>query len=135
MRFIVDANVIISASLSKYSVPFRALEMVLDHHTLLISEETFIELKNTLYKSKFDKYFSPDDARPGVLNTILKYSSVIIPYINVLVCRDPDDNKYLELAHSGKADCIITSDPDLLVLNPFENISILTPKEFLDRYS
>jgi uncharacterized protein len=42
---------------------------------------------------------------------------------------------YLELALSGKADCIVTGDTDLLVLNPFENIPIITPKEFLDRYA
>ena len=53
----------------------------------------------------------------------------------VTICRDPDDDMYLELALSGKADCIITGDPDLLVLNPFENIPIITPKEFLDSIS
>ena len=42
---------------------------------------------------------------------------------------------YLELALFGKADCIITGDPDLLVLHPFENIPIITPKEFLDSIS
>lgn len=45
----------------------------------------------------------------------------------VSICRDPKDNKYLELALSGKADCIITGDKDLLVLHPFDNIPILTP--------
>jgi uncharacterized protein len=35
---------------------------------------------------------------------------------------------------SGKAGCIITNDEDLLVLNPFENIPIITPKEFLSLY-
>lgn len=48
-------------------------------------------------------------------------------------CRDPKDNKYLELALSGQADCIITSDRDLLSLNPFKNISIISPSEFLDQ--
>jgi hypothetical protein len=41
---------------------------------------------------------------------------------------------YLELALSGKADCIITNDDDLLVLHPFEKIPIITPKEFLERF-
>lgn len=45
MRIIVDANVVISAALSKFSVPFLALEQVLDRHTNLISEKTFEELK------------------------------------------------------------------------------------------
>ena len=49
-------------------------------------------------------------------------------------CRDAKDNKFLELAVSGKADCIVSGDADLLVLNPFRGIPILTPREFLTRY-
>jgi predicted nucleic acid-binding protein len=52
----------------------------------------------------------------------------------VTICRDPKDDMYLELALSGKADCIITNDDDLLVLRPFEKIPIITPKEFLERF-
>ncbi len=135
MRFVVDANVIISAALSKQSVPFRALEMVLDHHTPIISEQTFEELQTTLYKSKFDRYFAIEDTRPGILATILRYSFVVTPNETIKLCRDPKDDMYLELAVSGNADCIISGDPDLLVLHPFRNIPIITPKEFLDRFS
>nr|WP_242054306.1 putative toxin-antitoxin system toxin component, PIN family [Nostoc parmelioides] len=46
-------------------------------------------------------------------------------------CRDPKDNKYLELAVSGKAECIVTGDDDLLVLKPWRGIEILTVQEFL----
>ncbi|WP_238361224.1 putative toxin-antitoxin system toxin component, PIN family [Iningainema tapete] len=46
-------------------------------------------------------------------------------------CRDPKDNKYLELALSGQAECIVTGDNDLLVLNPWRGIEILTVQEFL----
>jgi predicted nucleic acid-binding protein len=41
---------------------------------------------------------------------------------------------YLELALSGKADAIITSDADLLVLHPYLGISIITPKYFIEHY-
>ena len=51
------------------------------------------------------------------------------------ICRDPKDNKFLELAVSGKADFIITGDQDLLVLNPFRNIEIITINEFLTRFN
>ncbi len=130
MRVVVDANIVISAALSKFSVPFRALELILDSHTSLISEKTFEELRTAVYQPKFD--FSSVDTRPDILETILQYSLVVFPEIKVSACRDPDDDKYLELALSGKADRIITGDPDLLVLNPFENIPIITAKEFLD---
>jgi len=52
----------------------------------------------------------------------------------ITICRDPRDNKFLELAVDGKAQIIITGDQDLLILNPFENIDVLTPRDFLLRY-
>jgi len=59
-----------------------------------------------------------------------------IEFINVTEqineCRDPKDNKYLELAVSGKAQYIITGDEDLLVLHPFKQIDILSVQKFLD---
>lgn len=46
-------------------------------------------------------------------------------------CRDPKDNKFLALIQACSADTLISSDNDLLVLNPWQGISILTPAEFL----
>ncbi len=48
------------------------------------------------------------------------------------LCRDPEDNKFLDLAAQGFADCVISSDDDLLVLHPFGNIEILTTNAFLE---
>lgn len=47
------------------------------------------------------------------------------------ICRDPKDNKYLELAVNGQAESIITGDQDLLILHPFQSINIVTVNDFL----
>ena len=44
---------------------------------------------------------------------------------------DTKDNKFLELAVNGKADYLISGDRDLLILNPFQEISILSPQAFM----
>ena len=49
----------------------------------------------------------------------------------VRACRDPKDDKILELAVNGRANYIVTSDDDLLDLNPFRGIAIVRPAEFL----
>ena len=49
----------------------------------------------------------------------------------IAVCRDPADDKFLELALSGNASHIITGDNDLLTLHPFRSISIIPPALFL----
>lgn len=48
-----------------------------------------------------------------------------------MACRDPTDDKFLELAVNGHADLIVTGDGDLLVLNPFRDIPIVTPAMFV----
>ena len=47
------------------------------------------------------------------------------------MCRDPTDDKFLELAANGHADLILTGDKDLLVLNPFRGIQIVGPATFV----
>jgi len=49
-------------------------------------------------------------------------------------CRDPKDNKFLELAVCGGADCLISGDGDLLALHPFRGIRILPPQAFLNEF-
>nr|WP_294518875.1 putative toxin-antitoxin system toxin component, PIN family [uncultured Rhodopila sp.] len=48
-----------------------------------------------------------------------------------MACRDPTDDKFLELAVNGRTDLILTGDADLLVLNPFRGIPILAPAIFV----
>ena len=45
-------------------------------------------------------------------------------------CRDPDDDKFLELAVNGRADVIVSGDEDLLALDTFRGIPIITPAAF-----
>jgi putative PIN family toxin of toxin-antitoxin system len=54
--------------------------------------------------------------------------------VSINLCRDPKDNKFLELAIEAGAACTITGDKDLLVLHPFENIPILSAADFLKSF-
>ncbi len=49
----------------------------------------------------------------------------------ITACRDPKDDKFLELAVSGRATHIVSGDQDLLALHPFAGIPIVTPGSFL----
>jgi predicted nucleic acid-binding protein len=49
----------------------------------------------------------------------------------ITACRDPHDDKFLDLAVNGHADLIVSDDADLLTLNPFRDIPILTPTAFM----
>ena len=99
-------------------------------HTVLASSETYAELEDVIWREKLDHYIAQDE-RERLLKRFLKDAWLIKIKETITVCRDPKDNMILELATSGQADFIITGDKDLLVLNPFRSIRILTPAEFL----
>ncbi len=63
---------------------------------------------------------------------LLEKSTVIPITESITVCRDPDDDKFLERAVSGNADYLVSRDDDLLALHPFREIPILRPAEFLN---
>jgi uncharacterized protein len=130
-RAVLDTNVLISAFLSPLGKPFACLGWVLDNATLIVSRELLEELESRLTRPKFAKYL--DESRRRALVADLALNAVQVELSGtVRVCRDPDDNKLLEIAAVGRADCLVTGDQDLLVLNVFQGIPILTPTRFLD---
>jgi uncharacterized protein len=57
------------------------------------------------------------------------------PSVEVKICRDPKDDRFLSLALSGNANCLVTGDEDLLVPHPFHGIAIITPQQFLATFA
>ena len=84
-----------------------------------------------LRETAMQHVISVEEERMRFLVGLLKESELFEPTEAIAECRDPKDNKFLELAFCGKADCIISGDDDLLALNPFREIPIITPREFL----
>ncbi|NJN21258.1 MAG: putative toxin-antitoxin system toxin component, PIN family [Leptolyngbya sp. RL_3_1] len=71
---------------------------------------------------------------PTLPSVLVDGSNLVEPTSEITVCRDPKDNMILELAVTGEANLIITGDEDLLVLNPFQNIQIVTPDAWLTNF-
>ena len=130
-RLVFDANAVISAALLKRSISRKAFDKALDEGELLVSAETIDELYQVLGRADFAKYVTEDE-RMEFLAALLREARLVEVAAHVGECRDPRDNKFLELAVSGKAVCIVSGDKDLLVLHPFRGIAIVTPRDFLD---
>lgn len=131
-RWVVDTNALISRLLLPTSVSAHAVQKALSSGDLIVSDATLQELADVLGRPKFNKYLSPEERREffQLLSRVAIRIEVLRP---IKACRDPKDDKFLELAINGKADAIITGDEDLLVLHPFLGIPILSPKSFLDQ--
>ena len=130
-KFVFDTNTLISASLFKKSMPRQALDKALTLGTILLSESVIYELKNVFSRSKFDKYLS-SDLREVFLQDILDIAETVEIIQSFHLCRDPKDDKFLDLIVNGHANYLITGDKDLLFLNPFKNTPIIPPAEFMN---
>ena len=132
-RFVLDTNLVISAALLEKSVAFQAFTKAVLNGSLLISDKLLEELSEVILRPKFDRYVS-EAKRIRFLAQFLNLAIPVSIVEEIDVCRDPKDNMILELAVSGRANCIVTGDKDLLVLHPFREIPILSPRLFLDEY-
>lgn len=131
-RVVIDTNVLISAALLPHGSPRGVVDMVRSENgVLLFSEETFDELRSRLGLPKFDAYVARE-GRAVYMAQLQAVSEWVRITGAKLGCRDTDDDKLLETALMGEADCLVTGDRDLLVLSPFQHIPILTPASFLD---
>ena len=130
LRYVFDTGVIVSAALFKESTPGQALRAATEGGAILLSPATAKELQEVLIRPKFDDYVRLT-TRKRFLAALLRRATVVETTESLHVCRDPRDDKFLELAVCGRASFIVTGDSDLLVLNPFQGIPIVTPAEFL----
>jgi putative PIN family toxin of toxin-antitoxin system len=129
-RVIVDTNVLISRLLIPSSVAGRAVSRLLQHTQPLVSEATLGELAQTLVRDKFNPYVSLED-RQEFFRLFARLAEWVPVTTSVRLCRDPTDDKFLELAVDGKATLLVTGDKDLLALSPFRTVSIIEPAAVL----
>jgi putative PIN family toxin of toxin-antitoxin system len=129
-RFVFDTNVVVSALLLTGSVPRQAFDKALNRGKILLSLPVLAEVNEVFSRKRFDKYLLEEE-RVRFLAALVREAEMVEITIVLTACRDPKDNKFLELAVSGNATCIVSGDEDLLALNPFQGIPVLAPKEFL----
>lgn len=134
-RVVLDTNVLISAVLRPGGQPHGVLDTLRrTNGVLLSSEESFEELRSRLLRPKFDPYVDRE-GRFVFLAQLIAVSEKVSIAGAKLGCRDPDDDKILETALMGEADCVVSGDRDLLAMSPFFRIPIVTPTGFLDRWT
>ena len=130
MRIVCDTNIIISALLFPGGPPDKIWRAVLSgRFENATSPDLLTELED-VFKKKFS--LSPE-RRKDLLTLVANASVLIYPTRRLrVIAKDETDNRVLECALEAKAHCLITGDKNhLLPLKSFDNISILSPSEFL----
>ena len=129
MRIVVDTNVFVSAALKDKSLPALAVYLVGQRGTLLKSAATEQQLFEVVARPYLARLIAP--ATHEWLTALFAAAEAVPISERIAACRDPTDDKFLELAVNGRADFIVSGDADLLVLNPFRGIPIVQPATFV----
>jgi putative PIN family toxin of toxin-antitoxin system len=135
MRAVIDTNILVRALIMPHGTVGPVLQRLRrDDYTILYSRSLLDELVDVLNRPRISRKYGLDqNAIKTVLALILLRGETVTPTRSIAACRDPKDNKFLEVAVAGKADVLVSGDEDLLVLHPFEGIPILIPSDFLQR--
>jgi putative PIN family toxin of toxin-antitoxin system len=99
-RFVIDTNIIISALLLPRSVPRQAFDHAFAAGVVLASVATLDELDTVIRRKKFDRYVV-EEKRLQFLEVLIRDTRLVEVTEVITDCRDPKDNKFLELAVSG----------------------------------
>ncbi len=130
-RLVLDTNVLVSVVLFNGSIPHQALLKARSQAVLLATDETLAEFRAVLLLKKFDKHFGRE-LREAAIEEYEQLCTMVSAPKSIRVCRDPRDDKFLEAAIHGRADAIVTGDLDLLALDPFHGVRILTPAAYVE---
>lgn len=136
MKIVTDSNVIISAFLWQKDVK-EIFDLARNHKFVIcVNQEILNEIQKVLHYHKFYSKLKLIGKTPEIIISELLEIIEIYPTKNsseIIIKEDPADDKFLLCGLASGADFIISGDKHLLKLKSFQNIQILTPRQFINR--
>ncbi|MEO8146537.1 MAG: putative toxin-antitoxin system toxin component, PIN family [Bacteroidia bacterium] len=131
-RVILDTNFFMNFLITN---KVTKLDDLIENQTvkIIFSAELLNELVEMTKREKFKAVFNDKDLQK-LLTQLKIFGSFVNVKSIVTVCQDIKANFLLALAKDGRADYLISSDKDLIVLETFENTKIVAPRDFLEMF-
>ncbi len=131
-KLVLDTNILVSALIAREGQPAKVFEkLILGEVENNSSKEIIGELKEVFGRKEITKRTTAK-ARQFILRHYLNNSIQVLPKSRIKVVEHDSDNKFLEVAVEAKAQFIITGDQHLLKLKKFNEIKIITAKQFME---
>ena len=131
MRIVIDTNVLVSGVFFG-GFPRKILSAVVSRKITACATAEIINEYEEIVQEMIDRKQGHIDS--AILSPLIQVLEVIEPITHVEICRDPDDDKFLGCAKDSHALYIVSGDKDLLVIEEYENIQIMTAKDFYKKY-
>ncbi|HDQ70671.1 MAG TPA: putative toxin-antitoxin system toxin component, PIN family [Chloroflexi bacterium] len=135
VRAVLDTNVLVSGLMGTKGAPRQALDAWLEgQFTLVTSLYLVDELVHVFqYPRIAERLQVTEDELAALLAALLSQAEVVPEKLQLLgVTRDPEDDAVVTCAVEGSADYIVSGDQDLLVLNHYEGVRVVTPRQFVE---
>ena len=112
IRVLPDTNIIISSVFWRGN-PYEVVRKgILGEYKLVLSAEILDEVADKLR----NKFTFPEESIQQLIDILMTYCDIVDVKSTFDVVRDKKDNKIIECAFDGRANYLVTGDPDLLVL-------------------
>ena len=131
MKIVIDTNVVISGTFFG-GYPQSILRAVVEGKVLASATTEIVDEYMEITERMLQR--GQGRIRKEILFPFMEKLHLIEPHSDIHVSRDPDDDKFISCANDAKALYSVSGDTDLLVLGRYENIEIITAKEFCERY-
>ena len=132
-RAVLDTNVVISALLFKGEASNLHALWKKKTFAIVASKEIMEEYIRVLAYPKFN--LTEREIKDIIQGELLPFIEPVAATGKLKgVCVDPDDDKFLACAESGKADAIVSGDTHLLRLKKFKGCPIVTVEKFLKKF-
>ena len=131
MKIVVDTNVLISGVFFG-GLPKRVLSAIIKKQITACATDEIIDEYNEIVQEMISR--KQGHLNRDIIAPLIGMMEIIEAKTKVTLSRDPDDDKFLGCAKDAKALYIVSGDKDLLELKKFENIEIVTAKDFCERY-
>ena len=133
LRAVLDSTVLVSAFLTEGGVSAELLRYAREGvFVVFLSEEILTETEHTLgYERIRERYTYTDDDVVDFLNRLRLAATLVDELPHLTVVRDPNDDMVIATARRAQAAYIVTRDRDLLTLQQYESITIISPEAFM----
>lgn len=131
MRIVLDTNVLISGVFFG-GFPRKILSSIVTRKLTAYATAEIINEYEEIVQEMIDR--KQGHINRTILVPLIKAMEIITPSSHIEICRDPDDDKFLECAKDSHALYIISGDKDLLAVEKYENIQIVTAKNFYEKH-
>jgi len=136
IRVVLDTNVLVSGLITpRGSSPHQIYLKFKEQKFLLLTSAGILgEVEDVINRPHLvKKYQLSQNERRKMIKELIDLSFVVSEANDIkVILSDPDDDKFISCAIFGKADYLVSGDNHLLKLNGYQDLKIITPKEFVE---